>query len=455
LKANITDVNNSLNLKANISDVNNSLALKANSSDLTTTTNNLTTLQNDHNVTRSDISWLIGTANANWANINNILLPDNTTNKTNITNLQSNLTSANTQISLKQNISDMENYYTKNQSDSRFVLPSRNTEQNIPYLSTTQLKTSTNESSSTIFHASNNLDFSYFNILTIYSPTGIMGNKVSIEILGGAFPYLQTNVNEQEKLVLDISILDNNPSFASLPNIVSTHYIIGNNEDPHTWVADILLLRNGETGFADGFSWHLIMRLRLGTYPTFVKCSTGTTIRHNNQNMGFNNPINLVPQNRWFRSIHRFSVKSETTFFNKVILNHRSNNIRFIDKIACYVLDGIVSSGSFNKYPIICSERNLGSNIRDLADALILMPGYAVVLYVNIDYSGLSYPIVNGITNTNPMFVDLSNMANTGDVFNNIPSTTANRNAVNNIASVRLYAHESSSYSEITIDGLS
>jgi hypothetical protein len=132
LKANTTDVNNSLDLKANTSyvntslalkanttDVNTSLALKANTSDLTTTNNNLTTLQNDHALTKTNVSWLIGTVNANWANINNILLPDNTSNIARLTSLESTDNQIMQQIS--NNINNIQTNTTNIQNNTNSI----------------------------------------------------------------------------------------------------------------------------------------------------------------------------------------------------------------------------------------------------------------------------------------------------------------------------------------------
>jgi hypothetical protein len=373
------------------------------------------------------------------------------------TNAQLNLKANTTDLNLKQNISDMTNYFTKTQSDARYISPTTNTEQNVPYLSTSALKTSTNESVSTIIHTDVNLDFSYFNLLTFYSPVLVAGNKISVEILGGAPAYLGNNINEPDKLIIDIVVLDNNPSFPNLANVVCTHYFIGSNELNTNWCDDVVLTRNTETGFTTGFSWNLLCRLSIGTYPVFVKCSNGVTVRHNNINMGYTDPTQNVVQNRWFRSVNRFGVRSESVFTGRVVMNNFANSVRFVDKVGCYLLNGTIASASFNKYPIFCSERDIGSNMHDLSDAFVLMSGYAVVLYTGLGYTGTSYPMTNSVNSPQPLFVDLNNMANTGDIFNNVPTNSGNRDATNIISSVRLYTFNSTTnnWTEVTINGIS
>ncbi len=56
--------------------------------------------------------------------------------------------------------------------------------------------------------------------------------------------------------------------------------------------------------------------------------------------------------------------------------------------VGCYFLDGVVSSKSFNKYPVFSSEGNLGPSINNQADALILMSRYLALLYTEVNYTG-------------------------------------------------------------------
>ena len=84
---------------------------------------------------------------------------------------------------------------------------------------------------------------------------------MSIEVLGGGFPYLQTNVNEPDKLVIDVQVLDNNPGVTTVTNIVSTHYFIGPNDLNTDWCTDVLFVRNAEAGYTpNNFSWTLLLQ---------------------------------------------------------------------------------------------------------------------------------------------------------------------------------------------------
>jgi hypothetical protein len=67
-------------------------------------------------------------------------------------------------------------------------------------------------------------------------------------------------------------------------------------------------------------------------------------------------------------------------------INHMNNALNskadIYGYVGCYLLDGVVSSKSFNKYPVFSSEGNLGPSINNQADALILMPSHSVLLYI-------------------------------------------------------------------------
>ncbi len=65
--------------------------------------------------------------------------------------------------------------------------------------------------------------------------------------------------------------------------------------------------------------------------------------------------------------------------------------------------------------------------------------------------------MTNSVNSPQPLFVDLNNMANTGDIFNNVPTNSGNRDATNIISSVRLYTFNSTTnnWTEVTINGIS
>jgi hypothetical protein len=109
--------------------------------------------------------------------------------------------------------------------------------------------------------------------------------------------------------------------------------------------------------------------------------------------------------------------------------------------VGCYLLDGVVSSKSFNKYPVFSSEGNLGPSINNQADAVILMPSHSVLLYTGVSYTGTVSTATNPPTATAPIFVNLTTLSV----------------GVNNVESIRLLRWNVSqmNYVEISMSGIS
>jgi hypothetical protein len=438
-------------------------------------TSTRTALINLQTVSSSNVSRIgtLETDNTSNKTRLNTLETDNSSNINRISTLESENTTNKSNINLKQNISDMVNYYTRSQSDSRFVLPSVTTEQTIPYLNTATLKSSTNESNSYIIHTDLALDNSYFNVMTFYAQTIVAGSKISIEILGGAPPFLQTNVNEPDKLIIDIVVLDNNPNVTTIPNVVSTHYFIGSNELNTDWCTDVLLIRNTEAGYTpNNFSWSLLLKLTIGTYAIFAKCSHGTTIKHNNINLGFASPTSGLTSTQWLRSVNSYAIRSpmslysslnSTTITNSGALTtlsvSTSDYSRFMGGVyypgmySAILLDGVSSSDGFNKYNIMCSERKFGPSGNGNSDYLILMPNTGIILYDEVLYGGTGYVFRNTSTTT-PQIYDFSSVQAYGNISNPLFLTTP-RNINNSLNSCKLYRRQGLSWIEISYAGIS
>jgi chaperonin cofactor prefoldin len=109
----------------------------------------------------------------------------------------------------------------------------------------------------------------------------------------------------------------------------------------------------------------------------------------------------------------------------------------------CYILDGDISTKGFNKHPVFSSEARFGSFMANSADAIILMPGYQVILYTGINYTGTSQ------TFTNPNFT-----SNPAPAFVNLSGTSIGLNTLSSIKVFR-WSVAVGNYVEITMTGLS
>ncbi len=225
------------------------------------------------------------------------------------------------------------------------------------------------------------------------------GSKISVEVLGGGVAALNSNPNEVDKLVVDIVVLDNNPSFTSLPNVNAKHYFVGADDQSFDWCTDVVVTKNVEDGFEnDRFSWHLLLRLRVGTYAVFAKCSLGTSIRHNSFSLGFNSPTTGVVQNRWFRSQSVFGTRS------KVVMETTNNSIRFVGQIGAYLLDGVSPNFNYDPVPWSKSLRTYGTPNIANADGIVINPRYGVIMYSDVQYAGTGDQYDN-FTGTNPQYI--------------------------------------------------
>ena len=368
--------------------------------------------------------------------------------------------------SINGSISTINSTLSQKSNLTQTVRTDLNTLQTVPYISTT-LRSSTNESTSYIVHNDLALNDSYFNVLTFTTPVLIAGNKVSVEILGGGYPYLQSNVNEPQKMIIDVVVLDNNPTVTSTANVVCTHYFIGSDDLNSEWCSDVLLTRN-----TNNFSWNLLLRLSIGTYAVFSKCSLGTTVTHNNTNIGVANPVLNQAQNTWFRSVNSFGIRSPTFLFssltsngitntgtistsNIVTTNHSSflAGIYYPGMYGAILLDGISSTEGYNKYNIMCSERKFGSSMNGVSDALILMPMFGIIIYNEALYGGTGY-VFRNTSETTPQVFDFSSVQAYGNISNPLfLSTPTNIN--NTLNSCKLYRRSGLSWIEISYPGMS
>jgi hypothetical protein len=375
--------------------------------------------------------------------------------------------------SINGSISTINSTLSQKSNLTQTVRTDLNTLQTVPYLASGAIRSATQESHNITVHTDSNLNNTYFNVLTFYAPQSFAGSKLSIEVLGGAFSNLQSNVNESDKLVIEITLLDNNPTFSTVPNVVSNHYFVGSNDLNTDWCTDVLLVRNTEPGYTpNSFSWTLLLRLSIGTFSVFAKCSSGTTIKHNSINLGFADPTAGLTASQWFRSVNSFGIRSPAFLFSSLSSNGITNsgtittgNINttnyspFLGGI-CYpgmygaiLLDGVSSTEGFNKYNIMCSERKFGPSMNGVSDALILMPMFGIIIYNEALYGGTGY-VFRNTSETTPQVFDFSSVQAYGNISNPLfLSTPTNIN--NTLNSCKLYRRSGLSWLEISYPGMS